>query len=81
MGFSESVSMSENAQGLPGPPVDYAADRFRRRRKAKAHKVLDGKLHYVVGNDIFMERVEALCAQALVGRLEYASMDKKYWVC
>ena len=52
---------------------------FQRRRKAKAHKVLNGKLRYVVGRDIYLDRVEALCSRVLIGRLEYASMDKKEW--
>ena len=69
--------MSETHDGSPDPSVDLAVARFRRRRKAKAHKVLDGKFRFVVGREIFLDRVEALCARALVGRLEYASMDKK----
>ena len=69
--------MLEAQDGSPDPTADFAAARFRRRRKAKAHKVLDGKLRYVVGRDIFLDRVEALCARALVFCLEYASMDKK----
>ena len=73
--------MSKNFEGFPVPPVDFAAARFRRRQKAKAHKVLDGKLRFVVGHDILLDRVEALCARALVGRLEYASMDKNDWFC
>ena len=71
--------MSETRDGSPDPSIDFAATRYRRRRKAKAHKVLEGKLRFVVGRDIFLDRVEALCARALVGRLEYASMDKKEW--
>ena len=73
--------MSENFEGSPVPPVDFVAARFRRRRKEKAHKVLDGKLRFVVGHDIFLDKVEALCARALIGRLEYASMDKNDWFC
>ena len=49
----------------------------RRRRKAKAYKALEGKLRFVMGCDVFMERVEALCSRALIGRLEYCQMDKK----
>ena len=71
--------MSETHDGSSDPSIDLAAARFHRRRKAKAHKILDGKLRFVVGRDIYLDRVEALCARALVGRLEYASMDKKDW--
>ena len=45
----------------------------------KAHKILEGKLRFVVSCDIYLDRVEALCSRALIGRLEYATMDKKYW--
>ena len=75
----DSFLMTETQIGSPDPSVDLASAHFRRRRKAKAHKILDGKLRFVVGRDIYIDRVEALCARALVGRLEYASMDKKYW--
>ena len=36
--------MYETQDGSPDPLVDFAAARYRRRRKAKAHKVLEGKL-------------------------------------
>ena len=32
-----------------------------------------------MGRDLYLDRVEALCAHALIGRLEYVSMDKKDW--
>ena len=34
----------------------------------------------MVGRDIYMDRVEALSRRALIGRLEYASIEKKDWV-
>src|SRR5713226_4697086 len=71
--------MSETHDGSPDPPADLISARFRRRRKAKAHKILEGKLRYVVSRDIYLDRVEALCSRALIGRLEYATMDKKDW--
>ena len=71
--------MSKTHDGSPDPSADFTAARFRHRRKAKAHKILEGKLRYVVGRDIYLDRVEALCSRALIGRLEYVSMDKKYW--
>ena len=69
--------MSEIHEGSSIPLSDSCAARFRRRRKAKAHKTLEGKLWYVVGRDVYMDRVEALCSCALIGKLEYCSMDKK----
>ena len=57
-----SVLMSDTHDGSPDPLADFAAARFRRRRKAKAHTILDGKLRFVVGRDIYLDRVEALCA-------------------
>ena len=53
--------------------------RSRPRRSAKAHKVREGKLRFVLGRDIFMDRVEALCTRALIGRLEYTRMGKNDW--
>ena len=49
------------------------------RRTAKALKVWEGKLHFVLGRDIFMDRVEALCTRALIGILEYTRMGKNDW--
>ena len=71
--------MSKTHDGPLDVATDGGAARFRCRRKAKAHKVLEGKLRYIVGRDIYLDRVEALCSRALIGRLEYASMDKKEW--
>ena len=71
------VLMSETHDGSFDPPMTPSATRSRRRRKAKAHKILEGKLRFVVGHDVYMDRVEALCSCALIGRLEYCSMDKK----
>ena len=69
--------MVETHDGSPEPRVDHGPARYQRRRKAKAFKTLEGKLCYVVGRDIYMDRVEALSRRALIGRLEYVSMDKK----
>ena len=33
----------------------------------------------MVGRDIYMDRVEALCSRAFISGLEYVSMDKKDW--
>ena len=53
--------------------------RSRRRRSAKALKVREGKLRFVLGKDIFLDRVEALCTRALIDRLEYTRMRKNDW--
>ena len=73
------VLMLETHDGSADPSTDHASARFHRRRKAKAHKILEGKLRYVVGRDIYLDRVEAWCFRALIGGLEYVSMDKKDW--
>ena len=68
--------MVETHDGSPDPRVDHVSARYQRCRKAKAYKTLEGKLRYVVGRDIYMDRVEALSRHALIGRLEYVSMEK-----
>ena len=72
--------MGETYNGSPDPRLANDPARFQRRRKAKAFKTLEGKLRYVVGRDIYMERVEALSHRALIGRMEYVSMEKKDWL-
>ena len=67
----------ENYDGSLDPRVDHGPAQFQRRRKAKAYNTLEGKLRFVVGRDIYMDRVEALSHRALIGRLEYVSMEKK----
>ena len=37
-------------------------------------------MSYVLGRDIYLNRVGALCSRALVGRLEYFHMGKKDWI-
>ena len=32
-----------------------------------------------MGRDTYLDRAKALCACALIGRLEYVSMEKKDW--
>ena len=71
--------MSKAHDGPSDLSAVQRAARYRRRRLTKAHKILEGKLRYVVGRDIYLDMVEALCSRALIGRLEYASMDKKEW--
>ena len=50
------------------------------RHKAKALKALNLKPRYVLGHDVFMDKVETLCSRALIGRLEYYSMSREGWV-
>ena len=71
--------MSKTHDGSTDALADHCTARFRCQRKAKAHKILEGKLRYVVGRDIYMDRVEALCSRAFISGLEYVSMDKKDW--
>ena len=49
---------------------------FRRKRHAKCIKSREGRFHFVLGHDIFMDRVSSLCSRALVGHLEYCRMGK-----
>ena len=63
---------------MEGNPLP-SQSRSHHRRNAKAHKVREGKLRFVLGRDIFMDRIEALCSHALIGRLEYTQMGKNNW--
>ena len=38
------------------------------------------KPRYVLGHDVFMDKVETLCSRALIGGLDYCSMSKEGWV-
>ena len=53
---------------------------FCRKRNLKCIEAQDGHFRYVLGHNIYMERVTSLCSRALVGRLEYAWMNKSAWV-
>ena len=46
----------------------------------KSSKALDSKRRYVLGRDVYFDKVETLCCRALIGRLEYASISKEEWV-
>ena len=52
---------------------------FVEEGRQKPTGLLRESFRYVVGRDIYLDRVEALCSRVLIGRLEYASMDKKEW--
>lgn len=54
--------------------------RHRRKRKSKCIKAAAERFRYVLGHDIFLDRVSTLCSRALIGRLEYCKMDKLSWV-
>ena len=59
---------------------DGKSRRFRQKRKSKCIKVQAGRYRYVLGHDVFLDRVSSLCSRALIGRLEYCKMDKASWV-
>ena len=46
-------------------------------RKAKSLKASEHKPQFVLGHDVYMDKVETLCYRALIGRLEYCSMSKE----
>ena len=48
--------------------------------KAKALKALEENYQYVLGHDVYLDKVETLCRRALIGRLEYVSLSKEEWV-
>ena len=50
------------------------------RQKAKGLKALEEKHGFVLGHDVFFNKVETLWRRALIGRLEYLSMSKEEWV-
>ena len=50
------------------------------RRKDKALKTLDLKRQFVLGHDIYMEKVGSLCRRTLIGRKEYCSLSKDAWI-
>ena len=66
-----SFSMEKQSASADG----QHAERYRRRRKTKTLRARDGKLDFVVGRDIYLDRIQALCTRALIGRLEYTSLD------
>ena len=52
----------------------------RRKRKSKCIKALNDRYRYVLGHDVYMDRVSSLCSRALIGRLEYCRLNKASWV-
>ena len=54
--------------------------RFHARRKSKVLAALDHKRRFVVCRDIMLDRISELCHRALIGHLEYCSMNKEEWV-
>ena len=53
---------------------------YRAQRKTKAIKALEAKRHFVLGWDIFLDKVEMLCNHALVSQLEYCKFEIDVWV-
>ena len=43
-------------------------------------KALDLKHWFVLGHDVYMEKVETLCRRTLIRRQEYCSLTKEEWV-
>lgn len=54
-----------------------ASFHFPRKRHAKSIKTHDGRFRFVLGHDIYMDRVSSLCSRALVGRLSTVDWVKK----
>ena len=77
LGFSIPGDMSSTPD-MP-PATGGGPDRHRHKRQLKNLKAREGRLNYVVGRDVYIDRVGELCSRALVGRLEYATLDKKQW--
>ena len=48
--------------------------------KPKPLRAPDMKPWFLLGHDVFMDKVETLCSRALIGRLKYCSMSKEGWV-
>ena len=74
--FGGPVSSKEG--GTPHQTRPQAS--YHSRCKTKALKALDSKRRYVLGHDVFFDKVETLCCRALIGRLEYCSMSKEEWI-
>ena len=53
---------------------------LRQKRKSKCIKASTERYRFVLGHDIYIDRVSTLCSRALIGRLEYCKMDKNEWV-
>ena len=41
---------------------------------------LESKRRYVLGQDVMLDRVSNLCRRAVIGLLEYCSMNREEWV-
>ena len=72
--FGFFSSMEKNVGSLWDPSHP------RRKRRTKGIKAQEGKYHFVLGHDTYMDRVKSLYTRALVGRLEYCHLGKKEWV-
>ena len=52
----------------------------RSKRQGKSIKAHEGRFSYVLGRDVYMDRVGSLCNHALIRRMEYCNMGKNDWV-
>ena len=50
------------------------------KRNAKHIKAQEGHYRFVLGHDIYMDRVSTVCTCALIGSLEYARMNRSEWI-
>ena len=66
--------------GGAGSKFSHSLPSGHARGKEKALKALEEKHCFVLGHNVFIDKVETLCRKALIRRLEYASMSKKEWV-
>ena len=73
----ESVGLS-----LPSGPQGGSVrpPHLHSRRKTKILTALDHKCRFVLGKDVMIDRVSELCHHALIGHLEYCSLNKDEWV-
>ena len=57
-------------------PVKRAFLNNKHRQKAKVFKSMEQRKNFVLGKDVFMDKVESLCHRDLVGWPEYVKLDK-----
>ena len=58
----------------------YSPTNYKSWRKTKSLKDMESKCIFLLGRDIYMDKVEALCSRELVGCLEYCKIGKEEWV-
>ena len=53
---------------------------YKGRHKHKEIKAMEAKMSFVLGQDVYFDKVEMLCHRALIGRLEYHYLEKARWI-